>query len=235
MNRENAYDHAIEAFCETIKLKLKLFQTIIPKGSNSTLVGGYIEELVRGFVANWIRPCELLQGTLHPRYSDLDDQDNDVSQIEGIVFDPRTGPPIIRQGNFVIANPFFCPGIIEIKKSCARLQQFEERLKRLHRVYYVRGGYRLVTKPSVMGIVAYDSDPKEHSHPDWIAPEESLHQIVYGEHCPIFILFKEIDAGVDYEPYKPAIEAMIRTVFSHGWALGDWKSHLALPRLLGDQ
>jgi hypothetical protein len=38
--------------------------------------------------------------------------------------------------------------------------------------------------------------------------------------CPIFVLFKEKSDG-EYEPFYPAIESMIRAIYtlllSHGW------------------
>jgi hypothetical protein len=71
---------------------------------------------------------------------------------------------------------------------------------------------------SVMGVVIHDPDPEGHSHPDWVTPNPSLYEITYGLNCPIFILFKEVVPGVEYEPYEPAIEAMMSTIFAHGWA-----------------
>lgn len=68
-----------------------------------------------------------------------------------------------------------------------------------------------------MGVVIHDPDPERHSHPDWVAPDAALYESRYGKNYPIFILFKEVVAGEKYEPYQPAIEAMMETIFSHGW------------------
>jgi hypothetical protein len=211
-------DGAIEAFWQTIRLKLQLFHSAVPKGTNATVAGDFIEELVRGFIRDWIQPCQLLRGTLHPFNVNPEYPEPGVPQIDGIVFDPRQGPPVIREGNFIVVHPQFCPGVIEIKKSDDKLRALEDRLTGLHRQFYRRGIMVNQSFTSVMGVVIHDPDPEGHSHPDWVAPNQSLHEIVYQGFCPIFILFKEVKPGVEYEPYEPAIEAMMSTIFSHGWA-----------------
>jgi hypothetical protein len=214
---DDRFHAAREAFHQTIKLKLEQFYTYVPKGSNSDLTGEYIEELVRGFVRDWISPCQLLNGTLYPHdFNPAFGQPATPKQIDGIVFDPRMGPHVIREGGFVVTHPAFCRGIIEIKTSEQRLHDFQDRLAALHRQYFVRG-LLLKTPQEIMGIVIHDPDPEKHSRPDWLSPSGSaLHEIGRGGHCPIFILFKQTSGG--FEPFTPAIDAMLEVVFAQGWA-----------------
>src|SRR5262249_30490695 len=57
----------INAFSGTIRLKLQQFYSVVPKGSNSALTGSFVEEVVRGFIKDWISPSLLLHGTLARR------------------------------------------------------------------------------------------------------------------------------------------------------------------------
>src|SRR5262245_24260659 len=79
---------AKEAFCRTVSLKMQLFYSVVPKGTNATLTGAFVEELIRGFIRDWISPCLLMHGTLYPH--DLEPSlPVTPRQIDGIVFDPR--------------------------------------------------------------------------------------------------------------------------------------------------
>lgn len=48
---------AVQAFSETVKLKLQQFYRVIPKGSNPAVTGEFVEAVVRAFVRKWIAPC----------------------------------------------------------------------------------------------------------------------------------------------------------------------------------
>jgi hypothetical protein len=67
VNTHQDYLHAAKkAFCETISLKMQQLRQVVPKGSNPALTGSLVEELVRGFIQDWIRPSLLMQGTFFP-------------------------------------------------------------------------------------------------------------------------------------------------------------------------
>jgi hypothetical protein len=203
---ENVLSAAVQAFYETIELKLHQFRRVVPKGSNAALTGAFVGELVRGFIRAWISPSLLMHGTLYPHEtykllppgpSPPPDQCS-PKQVDGIVYDPRLGPAIIQEGSFLVTHPAFCRGIIEIKTSEPDLKDFESRLKALHWQYLVGCSY---TGPqAVMGIVIQDSNPDRHPCP----------RLLDGA-FPIFLLFKELEG--EYEPNLPMIETMIRTVF----------------------
>lgn len=213
-NSGGALNAAKEAFCETIRLKLEQFYRVVPMGVNNELTGDYVEEVVRSFIEDWISPCKLMKGTLYPHSTNvgLRVEDQNPKQIDGIVFDPRLGPYIIREGSFAICHPYFCRGIIEVKTSVASLRDLENRLQELYYQYmYASDG----TMPQVMGIVIRDSNPTEHSRPDWMigttggsSTQYSLFNTNQANHCPIFVLFDD-----DYNPYDAAIDAMIRAIF----------------------
>jgi hypothetical protein len=207
------------AFSDTVMLKLKQFYEVVPKGSNPALTGGFVETIVRSFVRDWIGPCQLCHGTLHPHDlagNHLPDEQKGPKQIDGIVYDPRLGPAVIREGEFVIAHPAFCRGIVEIKTSEGDLRQFEERLQGHYRQYLFPAweGRNVVEANDVMGIVIHDSAPdlRTASYTQGTFP---LYEFSYWGHCPIFILFRQQEG--DYEPYEPAIDAMIKAIYKSGW------------------
>src|SRR5947209_8475382 len=161
---ENVLTAAVQAFCETVQLKLQQFRRVVPKGSNSALTGAFVEELVRGFIQAWISPSLLMHGTLYPHdtYKLLPPgpspppEECRPKQIDGIVFDPRLGPPIIREGSFLITHPAFCRGVIEIKTSEKDLTGFENRLRFIYAQYLMACNYS--GPPAVTGIVVQDSN-----------------------------------------------------------------------------
>jgi hypothetical protein len=215
MNRhDDPVAAAKEAFRETIRLKVEQLYRFVPKGVNTKLTGDYVEELVRGFIQAWIAPCVLAHGTLHPADAnkDLPPEEQKPKQIDGIVYDPRMGPPVLREGNFIVVDPRFCRGIIEIKASEQDLGGFHKRLQGHSRQYFKPYSY-YGDEPTVMGLVIHDPDPAGHSRGRSGGP--ALYQWWAGQHCPIFILFKESKGK--YEHYDQGIDAMMKAIFLHGW------------------
>jgi hypothetical protein len=47
-------------------------------------------------------------------------------------------------------------------------------------------------------------------------PEESQTR-KYWCQCPIYILFREVKPGIDYAPYEPAIEGLVKSIFQKEW------------------
>jgi hypothetical protein len=207
---------AKRAFSETISLKMQQLYDVVPKNQNAALTGAFVEELVRGFVRQWIAPCLLMHGTLHPHDAStlVPPHEWSPKQIDGIVFDPRRGPSIIREGDFLVVHPIFCRGIVEIKTSCPDLMGFENRLQGLYWQYLAPYDSFARHHDLVMGIVIQDQDPERHSFPSELHGQP-IHAWGRGSHCPVFILFRE--AQGDYTPYEPGIEALIRAVFTRGW------------------
>jgi len=221
------------AFAETIGLKLQQLYRVVPKGTNPSLTGRFVEELVRGFIRDWISPCLLCDGTLYPHDASpsLPLEEQTPKQVDGIVYDPRLGPAIIREGAFLAVHPAFCRGIIEIKTSCDDMRAFEARLQGHFEQYLAPSTCSpFPSHHDVMGVVIHDPDPRGHSTPEWFSEVPLYHYRVCG-HCPVFILFKK--AGEDYEPYEPAIDAMIRAVFRSEWQHGRREDKLG-PTLIMD-
>jgi hypothetical protein len=209
--QENVIQHAVEAFAETVSLKVKQLRRYIPKQralTNQDLTGAYIEELVRGFVRGWIGQQELLHGTFY--YQKHIDSGQKPLQIDGIVYDPTRGPAILREGDFVIVHPAFCSGVVEIKMTIPSVQNFLERLWEVHAKYLSH-----LPSTHVMGVVIADQDPVKASE---IKTKDGRTLQAYNHFtiplCPIFILFKETPDG-EYEPHYPAIEGMIRAMHSN--------------------
>jgi|GEM_PF-3771764 len=203
----------IDIFCETIALELSQFRKFIPKSpktaTNSALTGGFVEELVKEFIRKWIGHRRYLTGTLFSgSFSGYPPK-----QIDGIVYDPTAGPLILNKGDFAIIHPAFCSQVIEVKTSCSNFPDFRKRLSDISRTYM---GHR--TAAHVMGIIISDSDPKQKT--EIVGTNgfiQSLYDFTTVGHCPVCILFKEVDG--DYEPYEPAIRAMISNIYDKQYKL----------------
>jgi hypothetical protein len=174
------------------------------------LTGRYIEELVRGFIRRWIRHQHLLHGTFYPEPSD--GTRKKPMQIDGIIYDPNSGPVTLQEGDFVVVNPAFCSAVIEVKMTLSgdfsTMKKFEEHLQEIHTRYFPdRTAYH------VMGVVIADKDPESVSKRK-LASGEMDHYYKYyaGGLCPIFVLFKEKEQ-CQYELHAEAIEAMIHAIY----------------------
>jgi hypothetical protein len=201
---ENVLKYTCEAFAETISLKVAQFRRFVPKEkarTNPALTGAFIEQLVRGFVQEWVGHQRLVQGTFYNEACAK--QEKPALQIDGIVHDPTRGPPIIQEGDFEIVHPAFCSGVVEIKTT-TRINDFEERLLTIYDRYMSH-----LTRPSVMGVVISSPDPEKDSRvPLSDGRVDYLHNYAVVNWCPVFILFQETDG--EYRPFFPAIEALIR-------------------------
>ena len=193
---------------------MQQFYKVVPKGSNPALTGAFVEELVRGFVKDWISPSLLMHGTLYPHDCNkrMSADECKPRQIDGIVYDPRLGPSIIREGSFLVTHPRLCQGIIEIKTSYPNMTDLERHLQSLYSQYLHPQGFNHMTW-TAMGIVVQDSDPERHSRFEGLT-DPIFHYRLPG-HCPIFILFREREG--EYEPYHPAVDAMIKALFTGPW------------------
>lgn len=211
---ENVLAHAIEAFHETISLKLRQLRRYVPKEkalTNPALTGAFIEELVRGFIRGWLGDKKLLHGTFYSK-SHAESGEKPM-QIDGIVHVPSRGPVILQEGDFAIVHPAFCAGVVEIKMTHTSISDFEGRLQAIYAKYLNH-----LTKPHVLGIIVADKNPEKTSI---IGSKDGKDYFYYDYHvanwCPIFVLFTETDDG-DYLPFTPGIECMIRAVFGNLFA-----------------
>lgn len=214
---ERVLNDAVNAFAETVNLKVRQLRRFVPKVkelTNPALTGGFIEEVVRGFVADWIGHRQLMTGTL---YSERDASQKPM-QIDGIVYDPTKGPTVLREGNFGVVHPAFCDGIIEIKmtfknytdpKEFPGLSKLEAKLNQMHERY-------LSHLPSchVMGIVIADDDPASIEMSDYSDANKNpvpFNAIDTVPLKPIFILFKHNNG--EFEPRLKDIENMMRAIY----------------------
>lgn len=204
-DKENVLQHAAEAFAETVGLKVKQLRRFIPKKkaeTNTDVTGAYIEEVVRGFLGSWIGHQRLVHGTFYNKA--CEDSREPAMQIDGIVHDPTKGPLILSEGSFALVHPAFCSGVVEIKTTIASIKTFEERLQTIHQRYMAH-----LPSTHVTGVVIADADPEKTSK---LQTKDGrtldYHNYYTVPLCPIFILFKETEEG--YEPFMPAIDALIR-------------------------
>jgi hypothetical protein len=203
---EDVLTHAREAFSQTVALKVQQLYRYVPRGSNPTLTGQFVEELVRGFVQKWLGHRRLLSGMFYS--TEFAKSGRTPLQIDGIVYDPHSGPVILEEGGFVVVHPAFCTNVIEIKTSIASLNDFQERLQRTYHTYMHH-----TTTPHVMGIVISDADPETKSLRTPHGRDYPAYHYQLAGWCPIFILFAE-SAG-EYRPHVPAIDAMIRCIYAN--------------------
>lgn len=210
-SNESVLEYTIQAFSESIALKIKQLRRYVPKKKSKTnpaLTGAYIEELVRGFIRDYIGSKQLLHGTYYSKQHV--ESNKKPMQIDGIVYEPKRGPLIIQEGDFAVLHPAFSAGVIEIKMTISNIKKFEGRLQSIHSRYLQH-----LPKTQVMGVVIADKNPEKTSYlelPSWTP--NCYHNYHLSNLCPIFILFKETKSG-DYEPHKPAIDCMIRAIFNN--------------------
>jgi len=210
---ENVLDHAREAFQATVALKLQHLRRFIRKGTNPALTGAYVECIVRSFVRAWLGSLRLCHGTF---YSDqFEKSGQKPMQIDGIVWNPKAGPAVLQEDDFVIVHPVFCTSVIEIKTSITSLKDFQERLQAIYGQYMYCG-----TKPQIMGIVTADKDPEATSMLQVGDKTRWAYDYYNAGWCPIFILFKEDDN--EFTPFEPAIEAMIRAIHTNQRSPGNY-------------
>ncbi len=206
---------AVKAFTETIAVKLKLLRELIPRDAdftNTALTGAFVEEMTRGFVQSWIGDSFLLHGMLVSE-SEIADATASGStrpmalQIDGIVYDPKKGPLILREGDFIAVSPDFIRGVIEIKMSEAP-SVLSHRLKNIYQ-RYIDG---CVGFPAVMGVIVASKDPEAMARVtgEGLRPWHEIHK---AGHHPVFVLFKENDNGT-FEPNEPAIYDLVRMIYS---------------------
>jgi hypothetical protein len=203
-----------DSFAETIILKLKQFERYVPKGKNADLTGAYIEALVRHYICGWLGRRKFLTGTFYGAHT-RQGIGAPPLQIDGIVYDPEKGPLTLVQGDFAVVDPRFCSNVIEIKKSlsgkASSVRKFHERLEYIHTSYMFQ-----VHHAHVMGVVIHDSNPEKHSritNKHLQGGGVAAFNYSYGGLCPIFILFKETNG--EYEPFYPAIDALIRAIYQN--------------------
>ncbi len=208
-DREDTLEHARETFAEAVSLKVEQLGRFVRGGENPAIVGSFIEELVRGFVREWLGGWELVTGALYSKSSF--ESGETPMQLDGIVYDPRSGPAIIREGGFAVVNPAFCPAVIEIKKSLARtsMDEFVNRLQNIYRIHmHDRSAH------NVMGIVIHDRDPEKTSYRGECGTAGRImsYEDHWGGKCPVFILFRQ--KGGTFEPFEPGIDGMMKRIFA---------------------
>lgn len=217
---ENVLNDAVMSFIECVDLKVKQFRRYVPKKktlTNPVLTGTYIEEVVRGFVCDWIGHQQLVTGTFYSKK----EAGQKPLQLDGIVYDPTKGPTILRERTFAVVHPAFCSGVIEIKmtykyikkkeatEDYPGLMKLEQRLENIHERY-------LSHLPSchVMAIVIADDAPDLVC----VSPYRDVEGRPVAYHAfdtvplrPIFVLFSH-DNG-EFQPQRDAIENMIRAIY----------------------
>lgn len=199
--KEDCLKYTCESFVDNFKMKLQQLRTYIPKGTNPTLTGAYIESVVRSQIQMWIRNLRICNGTFFSE--EFKNLKVNSLQIDGIIYDPSAGPTILDLGDFIIVHPAFCTNVIEIKTSLNSIRDFEKRLLKVHRLYFHHMPHN-----HVMGIVIHDKEPDKISN---INNNENLYDFNTANICPIFVLFKELND--DYEPFYPAIKNMIKAMY----------------------
>ena len=187
-------------FAGEIASRVREFEGFVPAGSDPGLASMFLEAQVRSLIEERLRPKRLVSGIFSvPRASGP----TGVPRfVEGAVYDPGRGRPILERGGFCVVNPASCVGCILIKPSVPNIAKFENRLREIAMSYF------LGRPPGmVMGIVASDAAPGKKSEICTRGKRFPAHQFMHPKWCPISILFSR-EGGV-FRPHYPAIEAMV--------------------------
>ena len=198
-----ALDVAASSFAEIIQTQLKVFRTIVHGRENSAVIGGFIEELVRGFINSWLSPMGVYSGALWSASSE------EMMQIDGIIWQPSFGPPLLRQGAFLLLHPNTIRAVVEIKTSEQNVKSLHNRLNAIWQQYLQSSGH---SERDCMGVILAHQAPERLTKPSWHTDTGDgqtveLHSQTLHAH-PIYILFKKTDEFT-YEPFMPGIKAMI--------------------------
>ena len=104
-----------------IEMKYKIIKEIT---DNTSVIGEYIENVIRIMVKSWVYPFAVSSGTV--LFKDLKKQ----KQIDGIVWERHRAPVLLEEGNFAAVLPDNVKGIIEIKAYAGSkdIKELQERL-----------------------------------------------------------------------------------------------------------
>ena len=196
-----ALESAARAFANLILAKVKVFRDIVHRRENPEVIGDIIEELIREYINSWLAPMGIYNGSLWCS------QSQKMMQIDGLVWQPSFGPPLLRQGNFLLLHPNTARAAVEIKTSENNLKALRDRLSEIWSEYFEPVGY---PRRDCLGVVLHHPDPDGASRPTWNVVEGhpiELHMKALHAH-PIYILFKRV-SEFEYEPFMPAVEAML--------------------------
>lgn len=197
-----ALDRAASTFAGTILARVRIFRDIVSAKENPKVIGDFMEELFRDYINSWLAPMGIFNGSLWSAASEK------MLQIDGLVWQPSFGPPLMRQGNFLVLHPKTVGAAVEIKTSVKNLRvEVHERLKHIWQNYLEPFGH---PEKNAIGIVLVHPNPEKASNPTWNLVEgtkTALHTRALHAY-PIYILFKRT-AQYEYEPYMPAIREMM--------------------------
>ena len=130
-------------------------------------------------------------------------------QIDGVIWQPSFGPPLLRQGGFLLLHPNTIRGVVEIKASEDNVKALHERLKEIWEEYLRGGGH---DKRDCMGVILSHRNPDRFTKPNWHTESGDGHPVELHSQAlhahPIYILFRKEDE-FSFEPFTPGIKAMI--------------------------
>jgi|GEM_PF-5272707 len=199
---QEALRNAAETFASLVTAKVKVFRELCAEKENTEVTGDFVEEMLRGYINSWLAPMGIYPGSLvSPRHK------RKLKQIDGLIWQPSFGPPVLREGNTLLLHPNTVRAIVELKTSVESVRHLHDRLSDLWEEL----------KPTehsardAMGIILFhNGNPETASNPHWRTVDgnrEPLHTRAVNAH-PIYILF-ERRGQFDYEPYFPAIMELI--------------------------
>ncbi len=183
-----------------IASRVRAFERFVPAGSDPVLANTFLEAQVHSLVEERLRPKRWVSGIFVVAGASV--ATGVARSIEGAIYDPGRGGPMLERGGFYVVDPASCAGCILIRPSVPNLSKFENRLREIAIGYFSRRPPGMV-----MGIVASDAAPEKKSDICTKGRRFPAHQFTHPKWCPIFVLFSREGGG--FKPHLPAIEALV--------------------------
>lgn len=148
-----------EAFAHPLKSNGILSRFV----QNPNITGAYAETWVRFLVKTMLPRFRLSTGTII-RPSDRVHKGKQNPQCDLIVWDPTQLPALFEQGDFALVPTMSALAIIEVKRTCSNVEEFEKQLKER------RDCLLDWRQQNVLGIVVNHKDALfgAEATPDWI-------------------------------------------------------------------
>ena len=198
---KEALKTAARTFAALVKANLKVFRGLCSGRENTEVTGDFIEELLREYINSWLSPMGIYPGSLCRPNSDK------MMQIDGLIWQPSFGPPLLKQSNFLLLHPIVARAVVEIKTSVKSIKKLHDRLVEIWTAFLSDTRQE---RRDALGIILWHDSPETAAEPKWHRVDghlTELHTRALDAH-PIFILFRRT-GDYEYEPFMPAIEAML--------------------------
>lgn len=161
------WENYAEAFTHPLKAGGMLSKFV----TNTAVTGDYAEAWLESLVASMLPQFRISTGAVI-RPLDRSRNLRKIPQCDIIIWDPSKLPALFEQGNFALVPTHSVRAIIEVKRTCDKIEKFEEQLRKLQNCMPPD------LRPQVLGVVL-SHDTRLFTgeiKPDWLTVDEEKWQ-----------------------------------------------------------